>query len=82
MTRRPTRRSHQGRGLAAEAARAVLAECDAVGIPRVWATIRPRNAASLTVAARLGLAHAHTRTDERGKLLYLSRQALTTPGSS
>ncbi|MFF7339583.1 GNAT family N-acetyltransferase [Streptomyces sp. NPDC008163] len=82
------RRSHQGRGLAAEAARAVLAECDAVGIPRVWATIRPRNAASLAVAARLGLVHAHTRADERGELLYLARprppgaQALTTPGSS
>ncbi|MYW07981.1 GNAT family N-acetyltransferase [Streptomyces sp. SID2563] len=82
------RRSYQGRGLAAEAARAVLGECDGAGIARVWATVRPRNAASLAVAARLGLVHAYTRTDERGELLYLSRprphgtQALTTPGSS
>ncbi|MFD5790380.1 GNAT family N-acetyltransferase [Streptomyces sp. NPDC127037] len=77
------RRSHQGHGLAGEAARAVLAECDAAGIARVWATVRPHNAASLKVLSRLGMAHAHTRTDERGELLYLSRRAgCFTPGGN
>ncbi|MFE9644677.1 GNAT family N-acetyltransferase [Streptomyces sp. NPDC006365] len=66
------RASHQGRGLAGEAAQAVLEECFSAGIHRVWATIRPANAASLQIAARLGMVMQYARADERGELLYLA----------
>ncbi|WP_406450957.1 GNAT family N-acetyltransferase [Streptomyces sp. NBC_00876] len=75
------RRTHQGQGIAGEAARAVLDECSASGIARVWATIRPHNTASLQLAARLGMTVEYTRTDERGELLYLSRFSSQGPGS-
>jgi RimJ/RimL family protein N-acetyltransferase len=67
------RHTHQGRGLAGEAAHAVLDECSASGASRIWATIRPHNTPSLRIAARLGMVTQYTRTDERGELLYLSR---------
>ena len=67
------RRSCQGRGLATEAARAVLDDALAGGISRVWATIRPHNTASLRVAAKIGMTPRHTRPDSRGPLVYLAR---------
>ena len=67
------RRSCQGRGLATEAAGAVLDDALASGISRVWATIRPRNTASLRVAAKIGMTLRHTRPDSRGPLVYLAR---------
>ena len=67
------RRSCQGRGLATEAARAVLDDALAGGISRVWATIRPHNTASLRVAAKIGMATRHTRPDSRGPLVSLAR---------
>jgi [ribosomal protein S5]-alanine N-acetyltransferase len=67
------RRSCQGRGLATEAARAVLDDALAGGISRVWATIRPHNTASLRVAAKIGMTLRHTRPDSRGPLVYLAR---------
>jgi ribosomal-protein-alanine N-acetyltransferase len=67
------RRSCQGRGLATEAARAVLDDALASGISRVWATIRPHNTASLRVAAKIGMTLRHTRPDSRGPLAYLAR---------
>jgi RimJ/RimL family protein N-acetyltransferase len=66
------RRSCQGRGLATEAASAVLDDALASGIGRVWATIRPHNTASLRVAAKVGMTR-HTRPDGRGPLVYLAR---------
>jgi [ribosomal protein S5]-alanine N-acetyltransferase len=45
---------------------AVLDEALASGIGRVWATIRPRNTASLRVAAKIGMPPRHTRPDSRG----------------
>ena len=66
------RHADQRRGFAREAAQAVLDECHASGFPRVWATIRPYNAASLRVATHLGMTRRHTQSDERGDLVYLS----------
>ena len=37
--------AHRGRGYATEAAVAVLRHCAAVGLVRVWASIRPHNIA-------------------------------------
>ncbi|MGW5387691.1 GNAT family N-acetyltransferase [Nocardia sp. NPDC003963] len=71
------RRSEQGRGLASEVARAVVGEAAACGIPRVWATVRPDNTASLRVAAAAGLTHHHIGADDRGQLIYLVSPRLT-----
>lgn len=65
------RRADQGRGLATEAATAVLAAAFAAGITRVWATIRPANSASLRVAAALGMVTDAVRADEKGPLVHL-----------
>lgn len=64
------RKTHQGQGLASEAARAVLNECRAAGIGRVWASVRPHNAASRRVAGRLGMRIERTDRDERGELIF------------
>ena len=67
------RQSRQGQGLACEAALAVIDDALASAIPRVWATIRPRNAASLRVAAKIGMTPRYTEPDSRGPLIYLAR---------
>ncbi|MEV0109654.1 GNAT family N-acetyltransferase [Nocardia sp. NPDC050799] len=66
------RRSHQGRGFATEVADAVLQEAMFCGTPRVWATIRPHNSASLRVATIIGLLPQCVRTDAEGPLVYLA----------
>ncbi|UGT61704.1 GNAT family N-acetyltransferase [Nocardia asteroides] len=63
--------SHRGHGLAREAAAAVLREALAAGVPRVWATIRPHNTASIRIAESVGLRCHSTRFDSKGPLLYL-----------
>jgi RimJ/RimL family protein N-acetyltransferase len=67
------RRSDQGQGLASEAARAVIEDALAGGLGRVWAAIRPHNAASLRVAAKIGMTRRHVAEDSRGPLIYLAR---------
>jgi len=62
--------SHRGRGYATEAAMAVLQQCHAARIRRVWAGIRPRNAASRHIATRLGMRLDRTGSDVRGELLF------------
>jgi RimJ/RimL family protein N-acetyltransferase len=64
------RKTHQGQGFASEAASAVLDECRAVGIERVWASIRPHNTASRRIAERLGMRVERTDHDERGALIF------------
>lgn len=67
------RRSRQGEGLAREAALAVLDDALASGVPRVWATIRPRNTPSLRVAVKIGMSYQYTRADGKGPLIYFAR---------
>lgn len=68
---------HQGQGLATEAATAVLNECRASGIERVWASIRPHNTASRRIVERLGLHAARTEHDERGPLVFYTADLRT-----
>jgi ribosomal-protein-alanine N-acetyltransferase len=63
----------RGRGYATEAATAVMAECARAGVGRVWATVRPANAASLRVLDRIGMTLDHAEEDAKGVLLYLPR---------
>ncbi|MFI5907552.1 GNAT family N-acetyltransferase [Dactylosporangium sp. NPDC051541] len=63
----------RGVGYATEAAVAVVAECARVGLPRVWATVRPANTASLRVLEHLNMALNRSETDRKGVLHYLSR---------
>jgi RimJ/RimL family protein N-acetyltransferase len=55
------RSGHWGRGLATEAAAAVIAYgFGALGFPAITCLIRPENAASLRLARRLGFVHVET----------------------
>ncbi|WP_433513069.1 GNAT family N-acetyltransferase [Nonomuraea sp. CA-143628] len=66
--------SERGNGLALEAAQAVVSELQATTtVKRLWATVRPLNAASLRICERLGLVLDRVETDKRGELLYLVR---------
>jgi len=62
--------SHQRRGLATEAADAVIQECRASNLARVWASIRPHNSASHRIAERLGMRLHRTEADDRGELHF------------
>lgn len=62
--------NEQGQGYAAEAAAALLAHAFAVvGLDRVWALVRPDNAASARVLARVGMSCAGNRVKD-GDILY------------
>ncbi|MEU8152002.1 GNAT family N-acetyltransferase, partial [Nonomuraea sp. NPDC048901] len=64
----------RGSGFALEAAQAVVSELQATTtVKRLWATVRPCNAASLRICKRLGLVPDRVETDKRGELLYLVR---------
>jgi RimJ/RimL family protein N-acetyltransferase len=70
--------SHQGRGYATEAARAVLDAAFATGRRRIWSTVRESNAASLRVLEKLGgfvqqRVSSDERAEERGRLLWFAR---------
>ncbi len=52
-----TATSRAGRGLAQEAAAALLRYGQGLGLPAIWAVVDPRNAASLAVAHKLGFLH-------------------------
>jgi ribosomal-protein-alanine N-acetyltransferase len=60
----------RGQGYAGEAADAVLAECRATGLERVWASIRPGNLASRRIVAGRGFRLDRMERDERGELLF------------
>lgn len=64
----------QGHGKAV--ASAVVAEAHRAGFARVWATVRPWNEPSLRALARVGFAHDHIGSDERGDLVYLIHSAV------
>jgi ribosomal-protein-alanine N-acetyltransferase len=63
-------KSRQSRGLATEAAGAVIQECRASNLERVWASIRPHNSASHWIAERLGMRLHRTEADDRGELHF------------
>ena len=58
----------QGRGLATEAARAMVAALGADGVDRLTAHVHPEHAASAAVAARLGLER--TAQIEDGEVVW------------
>ncbi|HMC03545.1 MAG TPA: GNAT family N-acetyltransferase, partial [Cellulomonadaceae bacterium] len=63
----------QGHGYATEAASVVLPAAFATGRRRVWATIRPWNAASLRVLDKLGgFRQVRATTDEQGQVLWFA----------
>lgn len=68
-------RAVQGRGIATEAAAAVVAAAWATGRTRLWATTRPDNVASLRVATRVGFVEHHRTHDDHGEVVHLR----TTP---
>jgi RimJ/RimL family protein N-acetyltransferase len=45
----------------------------ATGRHRLWATVRPWNAASLRVLEKIGFRRGHTTTDDQGDVVYLVR---------
>lgn len=66
----------QGHGYATEASRAVLAAAFATGRQRIWASIRPWNAASLRVLEKLGcFGHVRTTSDGQGQVLWFACEA-------
>ena len=65
--------SEQGRGLAGEAASAVVAWLTSMGVERLQAYVHPGHTASARVAQRLGLAPTSTLVD--GEILW---EAVTT----
>jgi RimJ/RimL family protein N-acetyltransferase len=67
-----TERSRRN-GYAMEAAHAVVNECAASGLNRIWATIRPSNLPSLRIVEAVGFTPAETEDDEKGRLLHFSK---------
>ena len=66
------RRFH-GHGYATEAARALVDAAAATGRHRLWATVRPWNAASLRVLEKIGFRRDHTTPDGQGDVVYMVR---------
>lgn len=60
----------RGRGFAAEAAGLVTDACHAAGHPQIWATIRPRNIASVRTVLGNGYTFVRTEPDATGALDY------------
>ena len=67
--------AHWGRGLATEAARAVLDHGFSRGLPRIFAGADSPNAASFQVMARLGMRHHGTRVLNGVEAVYHSLDA-------
>lgn len=65
------RHDFQGQGHGSSLAAAVVAEAHCAGFARVWATVRPRNAASLRALDRVGFVRDRMEPDDRGDLIYL-----------
>ena len=63
-----------GCGYATEAARAVVDAASATGRTRLWSTVRTWNTPSFRVLDKLGFQRDHDSTDDRGDLVWLTRQ--------
>lgn len=68
-----------GRGYATEAARAVLDAAHATGRRRVWASVRPWNAASIRVAEKLGFRRDHVTADDDGDIVWFLHEVPDGP---
>lgn len=77
------RRDHWGRGLATEAARAMLAYArEGLGLRQAIATAYPQNLASLRVLRKAGMRPAPSRTDADGtRICCFVWHAATPPAS-
>jgi RimJ/RimL family protein N-acetyltransferase len=64
----------RGFGYATEAAAAVVEAARATGRNRLWATIRAWNAPSFRVPEKLGFRRDHSTTDDKGEVVWMSRQ--------
>lgn len=62
--------SQRGHGYAAESAELVTHACHAAGHPRIWATIRPQNVASIRTVLTNGYVFARSQPDATGALDY------------
>lgn len=69
------RHEFQRQGHGGSLATTVVAEAHRAGFARVWATVRPHNAASLRVLARVGFIQDRVGSDDRGDLVYLLHEA-------
>lgn len=67
------RRFH-GHGFATEAAQALVVAAAATGRRRLWSTVRAWNEPSLRVLEKVGFRRDHIVTDDRGELVYLTRE--------
>jgi RimJ/RimL family protein N-acetyltransferase len=73
------RRAH-GHGYATEAALAVVDAAARTGRSRLWATVRPDNAASFRVLEKLGFMRHHSGWDGSGEFVWSVRELRgTTP---
>lgn len=66
------RSQDQGRGYGRRALDAVVMEAHRAGFPRIWATVRPWNVASLRALARVGFCEVRVEHDDRGVLVFLA----------
>jgi RimJ/RimL family protein N-acetyltransferase len=67
------RRFH-GHGYATEAAQALVVAAAATGRRRLWSTVGAWNEPSLRVLEKVGFRRDHIVTDDRGELVYLTRE--------
>ena len=67
-------RQFHGRGYATEAAQALVVAAAATGRRRLWSTVRPWNVASLRVLEKLAFHRDHVAADDRGEIVYLTRE--------
>jgi RimJ/RimL family protein N-acetyltransferase len=62
--------SQRGQSFAAEAAELVTVACHTAGHPRIWATIRPTNIASIRTVLTIGYVFVRSQPDATGDLSY------------
>jgi RimJ/RimL family protein N-acetyltransferase len=63
----------RGRGLATEAAQALVTAAAEAGLTRLWSTVRDWNTASLRVLAKVGFTESHRTRDDAGVVVWLTR---------
>lgn len=67
-------REFHGHGYATEAAHALVGAAAATGRRRLWSTVGAWNEPSLRVLEKVGFHRDHIVTDDRGEIVYLTRE--------